>query len=451
MNRIPPRFIALSIACAASGCSDTSFLCEDDNACVRDGEPGTCEPDGFCSFADAECTSGRRYAQNQQNPVGGQCVAPDIATSTTGLPPPTSSETSPPPTTTSLTTSDTTSSTTDAAESSSDAESSTGDEPPPPPANLAFVTSTTYVGGTLSQAVGDAACAERAAAAGLEGTYVAWLSSDETDAIARLADARGWQRTDGRPFGDRPIDIGQGRVGYPLNRDEFDMVQPNVTVVTGTNDEGENSPFNCENWTDTTDANNFRAGYSGQTYVGWTSGFTRVCDTEGHLYCFGVDREQPVSFPDPAARIAFATQTEVPGTAGVEAFDAQCQAEADAAGLTGEFVALVAVDDSPAAARLELDGLPWKNTLGVRLVDDPADIAGEHILAPPGATASGTPITGRSWIGALGAGADPDDNCGDWSTPTTGRRGIVNQSDQWVATGGTANCDEPQRLMCFER
>ena len=85
------------------------------------------------------------------------------------------------------------------------------------------------------------------------------------------------------------------------------------------------------------------------------------------------------------------------------------------------------------------------------MVEDAADIANEHILAPPGATASGTPITGRSWIGALGAGADPDDNCGDWSTSTTGRRGIVNQSDRWVATGGPANCDEPQRLMCFER
>src|SRR5215510_6780649 len=75
-------------------------------------------------------------------------------------------------------------------------------------ANLVFVTSQHVIAGQLgSLAAADAVCNESAANAGLPGVYVAWLSTSATNAIDRLAGARGWVRPDGRPFADTSADI----------------------------------------------------------------------------------------------------------------------------------------------------------------------------------------------------------------------------------------------------
>src|SRR5690606_988458 len=63
------------------------------------------------------------------------------------------------------------------------------------PTNIVFVTSTQHVAQDLGGLEGaDRICADRAAAAGLPGTYVAWLSTRTVDARDRLAGARGWVR-----------------------------------------------------------------------------------------------------------------------------------------------------------------------------------------------------------------------------------------------------------------
>ena len=52
----------------------------------------------------------------------------------------------------------------------------------------------------------DAICAARANAAGLPGTFKAFLGSLNANAWARLAGARGFARVDGKPFGDTVAD-----------------------------------------------------------------------------------------------------------------------------------------------------------------------------------------------------------------------------------------------------
>src|SRR5690606_4557544 len=84
------------------------------------------------------------------------------------------------------------------------------------PTNLVFVTSTTHEPASLGGlAGGDAICAARAEAAGLPGTYVAWLSTATVDARDRLGSARGWRRVDGEPFADTVEDLASGKIFYP--------------------------------------------------------------------------------------------------------------------------------------------------------------------------------------------------------------------------------------------
>jgi lectin-like protein len=59
--------LALSpLACLRS----TTFTCATSTDC---GTDGVCEPNNFCSFADASCAQGRRYG-SLSGPVAGQCV-----------------------------------------------------------------------------------------------------------------------------------------------------------------------------------------------------------------------------------------------------------------------------------------------------------------------------------------------------------------------------------------
>src|SRR5262249_35420274 len=48
---------------ALTGClKSTVYVCENDGACTRSGVQGVCQTAvGFCSFPDADCSSGQRY------------------------------------------------------------------------------------------------------------------------------------------------------------------------------------------------------------------------------------------------------------------------------------------------------------------------------------------------------------------------------------------------------
>jgi len=75
------RFVVCSSlilgATALAGClKSTSFTCSDDTSC---GAGGVCEPQGVCSIADADCTSGRRF-DSSAGTLAGQCTAGDLPT-----------------------------------------------------------------------------------------------------------------------------------------------------------------------------------------------------------------------------------------------------------------------------------------------------------------------------------------------------------------------------------
>lgn len=62
--------LALALACS---CTSGVFACGDDEAC---GQGGTCQPEGWCSFPDANCESGQRFGEHSGAGLAGTCVDP---------------------------------------------------------------------------------------------------------------------------------------------------------------------------------------------------------------------------------------------------------------------------------------------------------------------------------------------------------------------------------------
>jgi hypothetical protein len=64
------------------GCSGAGvFDCSDASQCSIAGQPGACEPNGYCSFPDESCPSGQRYGEHAAAGIAGTCVPAQEATS----------------------------------------------------------------------------------------------------------------------------------------------------------------------------------------------------------------------------------------------------------------------------------------------------------------------------------------------------------------------------------
>jgi hypothetical protein len=77
--------VAGAVACVLSCLPRGRFHCADDNQCVSAEGRGVCEAEGVCSFPDARCPLGRRYARfaaGESSSDGGNCVQPHPCTGT---------------------------------------------------------------------------------------------------------------------------------------------------------------------------------------------------------------------------------------------------------------------------------------------------------------------------------------------------------------------------------
>lgn len=443
----------LGIAAVLSGCPQATFQCSEDSACVLEGIAGTCEPNGFCSFPDEECSSGRRFGQEAPAEFASICVSPEGSTGEDGLSSSTgTASTSLDTTLPELTTGTGSTESLSGADSGEEGGTSATGETMGPGPNVVFVSSIGMSPADVTPATADELCSQLATDAGLFGTYVAWISSDDEDAVERLGTARGWIRPDGQPFVDRQTDLIEGRVLYPPVLDENGNPKRGRVVLTATASDGTATDFNCENWTDFTDGY-FSFGRPGGGAELWASGFLRSCsDVEPvHLYCFGVDLTSPVEYQPVEGRFAFVTQGEAMGSAGLDAFDALCNQEAEGGGLPGTYRALVATEDSSAFDRFDTTGPTWVNTLGVPLAES-ASVLPElaHLEVAPSFTAVGEPVGGEYWTGASSPSSVSGNTCSDWTA-------IDGLGDFYYAAATTDwfdapahNCDASDRLLCLQ-
>lgn len=75
-------------ALSASACADAgAFTCVEAAECEASRAGGSCEANGYCSFPDPECPSGRRYGAHAPGGIAGSCVPEDVAEGTSAADP----------------------------------------------------------------------------------------------------------------------------------------------------------------------------------------------------------------------------------------------------------------------------------------------------------------------------------------------------------------------------
>jgi hypothetical protein len=329
--------------------------------------------------------------------------------------------------------------------------------------NIVFVTSTEHVPGALgSRDAADAICNQRASEASLPGTYVAWLSTSSSNAIDRLAGARGWQRPDGRPVVDTVADLMAVRMFYPPELDERGQLVPRRTrLLTGTDGTGLVTVGNtCGDYADT--AGNDWSGITGTTTALWTiggGGTSTGCAEPSRLYCFGIDANIAVAPQPQTARRAFLSVGGFASGSGIGPADTLCAQEASTTGLTGTYRALIATTTASAISRFNLQGPNWTRVDGVELAASPADLAAGLFITSPVVQADGShwpwgivgPWTGASQPDAVGTDAT---TCRDWAMTnmtSTGGVGYYAMAGAEAFSSGTRNCTGAVYVYCLEQ
>ncbi len=164
-----------------------------------------------------------------------------------------------------------------------------------------FATSTVSTGDLGGLAGADATCQSLATAAGLAGTYKAWLSDSTTSAGARLDHVDGYVLADNTTIvATSWMLLTSGMLQHAIDLDERGSAVTSYGVWTDTRFDGttednlSNSPDNCTSWTIGTysgsadvEADTAFSGMASVTSTNWTEGEdSQACDLMQHLYCF---------------------------------------------------------------------------------------------------------------------------------------------------------------------
>jgi hypothetical protein len=325
-------------------------------------------------------------------------------------------------------------------------------------ANRAFVTSIGYPLSTIgSIANANMLCAERAAAGGHAGTFVAFLSSTTIDARDQLAGARGWVRVDGKPVADTVDDLLNGRLIHPIVADELGQQVGNGAgvnlVITGTGTDGRYDPVgSCSDFTSTTGV--IRSGEFYRTsQAAFTSSIVVQCDGVSRLYCFGVDRSTPIALAPQTGRLAFVASASFPMGTGIGAADVLCQSDADGAGRPGMFRAFMANSSTTAASRFSASGATWVRVDGLPVAPTAAQVLAGGFEIPVRLQVDGTPYADLIYFGAsTTTSTSATGHCLDWtSTVDTYTYGLADHAYIGAYNVGARTCSIPARTYCLEQ
>jgi hypothetical protein len=314
-----------------------------------------------------------------------------------------------------------------------DGGDASGDRP-----NVAFITSTTHTGALGGVTGADDICQTRADAVGLTGTFVSLLRDSTRGHVELLAGSRGWVDVTGVPIADLPEDWFGSAMFYPLTRDEAGTLLPGGRAVFTGNTE------TCFDWTSPTLGD---LGGIVSTNEAFSDFSNASCGIPRPLPCAELGHVADVRPPPAVGRDAFISQaTFVPG-GGLTAADILCASEANNAGLSGSFRALLADATTSAAGRFSLAGLPWRRTDGVLLADTPAglfDPAQRRTFLPLTATGAARGFV-NVWRG------DDVDHCNGWmSTAPMGRTAAPTTMGTAFELVGTAGCGSGYPLVCLQ-
>jgi hypothetical protein len=338
-----------------------------------------------------------------------------------------------------------------------------------------------YAGGQTGVAAGDAICQNLASAAGLPGTYKAWLSDSATDAYCHIQGYTGtiagncgqsslptaagpWVRTDGVPFTATIDKLVSGEVYTPVRYDETGALVTNISWLTGTNYTGiSNVGYACSDWTDGTSAHSGTFGSSNGTTIHWTAFGDSTCNgSSWHLLCMQTGSGGPLpSLTIPSsAKMVFVTSTRHNGAlGGVAGGDTICQARAAALSLphAANFKAWLSDDTTAAITHVtETATGPWYRLDGVKVADNIAALTSGTLFTSISVDETGA-YTGvyNEWTGTNSAGTNnTGDNCNNWTDGTGGHTGTTGWQDNaytgWTSWNTGVSCSSYMALYCFE-
>ena len=159
-------------------------------------------------------------------------------------------------------------------------------------------------------------------------------------------------------------------------------------------------------------------------------------------------------------RTVFITSAGFTGNlGGLPGADAQCQTLADAAGLSGTYLAWLSTNDGTSpATRFTQASVPYVRVDGQVVAKNFVDLTDGSIISPINLDEKGSDrSTGaRPWTGTSSAGVPQGANCSGWKESTTGggQAGLQTATDsRWSADDGTplVPCKNAQRIYCFEQ
>ncbi len=339
------------------------------------------------------------------------------------------------------------------------------------PANKIFIATKAYTGNIGGIAPANLECNTEAAAAGLTGTYVSWLSTSTVNAgdPTRLNNARGWVRPDGLPVADtisqlEGFSFGGGHVFYPLRLSAAGAdLGAGYWLATGTQNGMSQAGFTCGDWTSSLGTSDAIFGYADAGTQGWGSGGSTTCNATMHVACLETDYAAVVNVPAPTnPRYLFLSKGSFSPASTINGADMICASEATAAGLPGTYKALLAPSGATAASRFTVHNQEVVRPDGVNIAPDfrILQTANAPILAAPEIAADGTvsadtngaPFTGAVNPTTAGTAAT---TCNNWATNSAASSAESGRSNFSAGTqyfgASTTGCDATtMRVYCLE-
>ena len=350
--------------------------------------------------------------------------------------------------------------------------------------NVAFVTSVSGIadlgswpdaGGQSGLAAGDAICQARAVAAGLTGSFRAWLSDQSDDVYCRLHNLTGkkanncglatlpveggpWIRTDGFPFSDSIDQLTTNlKIYSPLRYDEFGTEVVEGIFFTATNNGGilytSGTYTTCLDLTGS-GTDNIRAGSTESTGLFWSSNYGVQCGNAYRLACFETGAGSALPAFTSTGKKVFVTSAKTDGNiGGLSGGDAFCQNVADTAGITGTFKAWLSDSSTNAIDRLTSNG-PWVRLDGVKIADDKTDLIDGRLFTPIDVNEMGNySAVHPVWTGTDSSGNKLLTTCSDWQSNLDTEQGTWASAplanNNWT-NQRTEQCNLSNSLYCFE-
>ena len=149
----------------------------------------------------------------------------------------------------------------------------------------AFVSSTLTTGSMGGLTGADALCNNAAKAAGLPGSYTAWLSTTAVNASDRIQADGPWQLVNGTEIAKTKADLVKGSLAQRFDKDEKGNTPPPAEdrVWTATGPNGNFSAGDCNEWLGT--GGQGLVGEAEQTDGDWTALTNEACTEVNRVYC----------------------------------------------------------------------------------------------------------------------------------------------------------------------